>query len=311
MTQTIVILGHGPVGKATAHRLVRAGHRVRVAQRTRPLDLTSGAAFQACDVLNAEAVGAAIAGADQVVLAVGFSYTGAVWRRDWPRAMANTLAACEMSAARLVFVDNLYMYGPQTAPLREDMPLADFGAKPAVRAAITRQWLAARDRVKVAALRAPDFYGPGVRQSHLGDVGFAAIAQGKAATLIAPPDTQHAFAYVPDFARAVETLLAAPDADFGQAWHVPSAPTATPRAILALGAAALGRKLKINAVPLGLLPTLAVFSPFLRELKEMRFQWDRPYHVDASKFGRRFWADATPFDVGAAQTARSFAAPVR
>ena len=30
----------------------------------------------------------------------------------------------------------------------------------------------------------------------------------------------------------------------------------------------------------------------------MRFQWDRPYLVDASKFGKRFWSDATSFEDG-------------
>ena len=39
--------------------------------------------------------------------------------------------------------------------------------------------------------------------SHLGATGFARIAQGKPALLLAPPDTPHDFAYVPDIARAV------------------------------------------------------------------------------------------------------------
>src|ERR1700730_11032103 len=71
------------------------------------------------------------------------------------------------------------MYGPQQEPLREDMPLADYGIKPAVSAAITRQWQTAHraGRVKVAALRAPDFYGPEVSLSHIGDVGFGALAK--------------------------------------------------------------------------------------------------------------------------------------
>jgi hypothetical protein len=38
----------------------------------------------------------------------------------------------------------------------------------------------------------------------------------------------------------------------------------------------------------------------------VRFTWDRPYHVDAGKFTRRFWSDVTPFETGAAATARSF-----
>ena len=34
----------------------------------------------------------------------------------------------------------------------------------------------------------------------------------------------------------------------------------------------------------------------------MRFQWDRPYHVDATKFARRFWGDATPLEEGLRET---------
>ncbi len=40
----------------------------------------------------------------------------------------------------------------------------------------------------------------------------------------------------------------------------------------------------------------------------MRFQSDRPYRVDASRFAQRFWSDATPFEVGVAKTAKGFAA---
>ena len=54
----------------------------------------------------------------------------------------------------------------------------------------------------------------------------------------------------------------------------------------------------------------AMFSPFLRELVEMRFEWDRPYHVDAGRFpASAFWADATPFEIGVPETALSFRAP--
>jgi hypothetical protein len=39
---------------------------------------------------------------------------------------------------------------------------------------------------------------------------------------------------------------------------------------------------------------------------EMRFQWDRPYRVDSSRFAKRFWSDATPFEIGAPATALWF-----
>ena len=308
MSSAIAVFGFGPVGRATTEALINRGSEVRVAQRSRPRDLPRAAAFHPCDVLDADAVRRAVDGAGQVVVAIGFPYLGDTWRASWPLAMTNLIKACEASHARMVFVDNLYMYGPQHDPLREDMALTDHGVKPAVRAHITRLWMSASaaGQLRIAALRAPDFYGPDVTQSHLGDMAFGALARGKRATLIAPPDMPHDFAYVPDIARAVLSLLDASDDAFGQAWHMPSAPTRTPREILQLGADALGVRLRITALPLWSLPIMGVGSPMLREMAEMRFQWDRPYRVDAHKFAERFWSDVTPFDIGARATALSF-----
>lgn len=310
MSDKIVILGFGPVGKDTAERLVRAGKTVVVGQRRAPKDLPKGASFVPCDVLDAASVRAATAGATQVVASFGFTYDGAVWRKSWPPAMKNLLDACEAAKARLVFFDNLYMYGPQTKPLTEETPLSNYGRKPKVRSAVTRQWMAARDagRVKIAALRAPDFYGPGVGNSHIGDVGFARLAKGQAAMLVVPPDMPHDYAYVPDLGRMVATLIDAPDSDFGQVWHSPCAPTMTARKILTIGAKAIGVKPRVSSLPLWSLPIAGMFAPFLREVSEMRFTFDRPYYVDATKWKRRFWSDVTPFEVGAAATAKDFAA---
>ena len=188
----------------------------------------------------------------------------------------------------MVFIDNLYMYGPQTSPLIETMPLTSYGAKPAARSAATRIWMeaAAAGRARVAALRPPDFYGPNVGLTFLGDTTIGAMARGKSAFFIGSPDIPHDYAYVPDIARAATTLLEAPDSAFGQSWHVPCAPTRTTREILKMAADALGVRLRLNTLPEGLLGAAGLFSPFLRELKEMRFTWDRPYRVDATKFAQ-------------------------
>ncbi|MGD0643042.1 MAG: NAD-dependent epimerase/dehydratase family protein [Roseiarcus sp.] len=308
MSEEIGIFGFGPVGAAAAALLSARGGAVRIAQRSAPRNMSAGASFVRCDALDAASVRAAVAGLRQVVLAIGFPYVGALWRDAWPRAMTNFVEACSASGARLLFVDNLYMYGPQTAPLSETTPLNPVGVKPATRVEITRIWMAASaaGRLRVAALRAPDFYGPGAAMAHLGETAFGALAKGKAANVIGSPDTPHDFAYVPDFARAVVSLLDAPDDAFGQAWHVPCAPTRTPREILALGAAALGVKARVSGLPIWALAPLGLFVPVLREMREMRFQWDRPYRVDSSRFAQRFWSDATPFEVGAPATALWF-----
>lgn len=308
MTHLTVIIGFGAVGRATAAALLARGDKIRIAQRSRPSDLPPGADYRTCDVLDAASVRRAIDGADQVVLAVGFTYDRKVWGAVWAPTMTNVIEACAATRARLVFLDNLYQLGPQTEPRRENMPLTTKGAKPAILTAMTQIWTdaAAAGRVRVAALRCTDFYGPGVPVSHIGSTALGALAQGKAALLLAPPDTPHDFAYVPDIARAVVTLLDAPDDAYGQVWNMPCAPTRTPRQILRLGAQALGVKPKITAIPLWLLPILGLFVPFMREVDDVRFTWDRPYEVDGTKFTRRFGFQVTPYEVGAPATALSF-----
>ena len=167
MSEIILVLGYGPVGKATVSAL--KDRNMRVAQRHRPKDLPAHIPFVGCDVLDSASVHEAMRGVTQIVLAIGFAYERKIWRDAWPKAMANILEAAARENARVVFVDNLYMYGPQRMALHEDLALQDFGAKPAVRAAITRQWMDAHHagRVKTAALRAPDFYGPDRKSTRL------------------------------------------------------------------------------------------------------------------------------------------------
>jgi hypothetical protein len=64
-------------------------------------------------------------------------------------------------------------------------------------------------------------------------------------------------------------------------------------------------------MPAWMLGASGMFSPFLRELGEMRFQWDRPYRVDASRFAAAFWSDPTPFEIGVPKTALAFRAALK
>ena len=307
----VTVFGYGPTGKATADRLHARGQAVRVVQRKRPADLAPGIAFVAGDILKAEDVKRALAGAEQAVVTTGFEYRGSIWKVVWPQAMRNLLDAAEAANVRMVQVDNMYMYGPQEEPLHEDMPLTSYGMKPAARAEVTRMWqkAARAGKVRWAALRAPDFYGPGVANSHMGDTGLKPVAAGKAAQVLMAPDLPHAFAYVPDIGRAVVSLLDADDSAFGQAWHVPCAPAKTPRQMLQMGADVAGVKLIVMALPGWVLRAMGMVAPMMRELSEMRFTWNRPYQVDSTKFARRFWSDATPFEIGIPATVRSYPGP--
>jgi len=308
MSEKILILGYGPIGAAIAQQLTAAGRAVTVAQRRRPPNLPAGIDFVTCDVLDAQAVQCAAAGASAMVCALGLAYSASVWERDWPVAMTNMLAACEASGARFLFIDDIYMYGPQDVPLHEGLPLTDHGRKPKLRAQISRQWLAASEtgQVKATALRVPDFYGPGASLSIFGDATIGAMAKGRPAMLVTAPDLPHSIAYVPDVARAAILLLDAPDEANGQAWHMPCVPAPTPRRVLELAAAALGLTPRIRAMPGWLIGAIGLFQPFLREWHEMRFQQQRPFFVDGTKFTRRFGFVPTLLEEGILATALAF-----
>ncbi|MFO1183271.1 MAG: NAD-dependent epimerase/dehydratase family protein [Bauldia sp.] len=308
MARRVAIFGYGAVGRDVANRLAARGDEVRVVQRTAPQGLLPGVAFVAGDASDPTVAIAACANVDTAVCAVGVKYDATVWEDLWPRIVANLLDGCQRSGARFVFADNLYLYGPQTAALTEEMPLTVHGRKPRVRAAVTRQWQEAHrsGRVRAVAVRASDFYGPLVGTSVLSTYGVARLLAGKAALAPYPADFPHDFTYVPDFARALVSLIDAPDDAYGQAWHVPNAPTRTLRELFQLAAAIIGVPPRVTVMPRLLEPIVALFVREVGELAEMRFQWDRPYRVDAHKFAGRFWNDPTPFEAGLSATVAAF-----
>jgi len=303
-----VIFGYGVAGRAIADRLAAAGRPVRVAQRSRPADLPAGMEFFRCDVVDRAEVMAAAAGASRIVIATGFAYDTRIWAECWPRAMAHFLAAAEATGAPTLFFDNMYMYGPQDTPIREDTPFAPWGGKPAVRRAISEMWQTAskQGRVRMSALRVSDFYGPGVTNSHLGELLFGRLAAGRAAQFAVPIDHPHDVAYLPDAARAAYTLLDAPEDAWGEVWLMPCAETRTLREVVTIAAAAMGRSPRIQQVPAFLQPVLRMIMPILREVYDARFLFDRPYHIDGTKFTTRFWSDVTPIETGIGETARDF-----
>ncbi len=304
MTLDVAVVGYGAVGRALAALLSSRGDSVRVIQRNRPASMPAGCVFRPADVMVLPTLARASAGTNAVVCCIGVPYVSSIYKRVWPVAMTNLLAACATSGARFVFADSLYMYGPQTRPLKEELPLTDFGVKPRVRAEITRLWRDAHEagRVQAVSVRASDFYGPGVETSVISRLGVARLLAGRPALAPYPPDNPHDFTYVPDFARALATLLDASDDAYGQAWHVPNAPTRTLRDILNLAATLIGVSPRVETLPRALAALVGLFRTDVRELAEIRFQWDRPYIVDTSKFCARFWRGPTSFDDGLAAT---------
>lgn len=307
-TLVIPVIGYGPIGREVTRFLIEQGFQVRIVQRSAPAAIPVGATFCKADVMETEQLFDAIDGAETIVLALGLPYSGKVWSVGWPRAMRSVLAACEKAEARMVYADSLYLYGPQDKPLHEELPPVDYGLKPTARSAATRLWQEAfaEGRVKTAAVRAPDFFGPGVETSILGAPTLGRLAEGKSAQVLISADHPHDMVHISDFARAIVTLVKAPDDAFGEAWHVPTPPTKTLREAITIAAEAMGVPAQISVVPLWLARLMMMVVPEIREAMELHYLTDRPYQVDSTKFRERFWSDVDPLEKSIAETAKTY-----
>lgn len=298
MGKQVVFGCSGPIGVALMERLVAAGHEVVGVCRSGRSEAPGGARIEAADVRAGEAAARLAEGAEVLYSCIGIPYP--LWVDLWPAIVEGLLAAAEAASARLIFADNLYCYGAQNRPLREDLPLTDYGRKPTLRAKMARTLLEAHrvGRAPVALVRASDFYGPRVTNSGLGERVFPNLLAGKPVQLLGNPDVPHAFSFAPDFARALETLGAAEEEALGQAWHLPNAAARSQREVIERIGELAGKPVKIRSLRRRMVAMLALFSPTLRELKELMHQWELPYRVDHSKWAERFGDEHTPLEEG-------------
>jgi len=112
-----------------------------------------------------------------------------------------------------------------------------------------------------------------------------------------PVDTPHTYHYVPDVAAGIATLgCAGPDVD-GREWMLPCLPPIELRQLVERLGRELGQAIRLRVLPLPLLRTLGLFVPILRELNEMRYQWESRFEVDDARFRARFpEVSPTPMD---------------
>ena len=116
----------------------------------------------AADLTDTDQTIRAVAGSSVVYLLVGLKYDHRVWQEMWPRIMRNTIEACKRAGAKLIFFDNVYMYGKVSGPMSEETPFDPCSRKGEIRATIASMLI---DEWKSGALtamiaRSADFYGP-------------------------------------------------------------------------------------------------------------------------------------------------------
>ena len=291
-----VVVGAGPVGRATAAQLVAEGHDVLLVSRSGTGPAVDGVRRAAADAADADRLTELATGAVALYNCINPpSYT--VWPTYWPPVAAAFLDAAERTGAVLVTAAPLYAYGPVEGPMTEDLPDAAPGTKARLRADM---WAEARarheaGRIRAVEVRGSDYMGPLDGNAHIPQVTPRAL-KGKPVRVFGRADQPHSFTDVRDMGRALAAVAQRPEA-WGRVWHAPTNPARTQAETVADVCRSVGKApVSVKAWPKALLGLGGSVVPLLREMRETEYQFLRPYVVDSSAIERELGLAPTPWD---------------
>jgi nucleoside-diphosphate-sugar epimerase len=300
-----VVFGTGPVGMSVMEALMQRGRRrVRMVNRSGRASVPHGVGVAGGDATEEAFAREASEGASVVYFALNPPYDK--WPELFPPLQAGVLEGAAATGAKLVAMENLYMYGlTDGRPLTEDLPYAPNTRKGTVRARMSKELMGAHTsgKVRVAIGRASDYFGPRVLVSAAGEQVFGRAVRGKSAQVAGDPDQPHTYTYAPDVGRGL-VILGEREEALGQAWHLPSPETLTTRQFVELIFEEVGNPARIQAAPKILLRAMGLFNPGMREMIEMLYEFEEPFVVDHSKFEQAFGEQATPLKEAIGETVR-------
>ncbi len=299
-------------GGSMAHSLLdelRAqGETVRLVSRR--ATSAAGAQAVAADATNFNQLRDALAGSAVVYLLVGLPYSTSEWQQHWPVIMRNTIEACKQVGARLIFFDNVYMYGLVRGAQTEETPFNPISKKGEVRAQIATALLGEMQAGSLPALvaRSADFYGPHSTSqvSLVNMLLFSHLVQGQPAQWFGSGQVPHSLGFTTDMARALYQL-AGDERAFGQTWHLPTAPhPPTIAGLVQLAAPQFQAAPDLLVLSRETVAEAAQQNPPLAEILEMLYQYEEPYVFDSSKFDRSYGFTPTPYAEGIRLAADDF-----
>ncbi|MCB0851123.1 MAG: NAD-dependent epimerase/dehydratase family protein [Bacteroidetes bacterium] len=297
--QTILGAG-GVVANELAKSLTNYTQSIRLVGRN-PQKVNQEDTIFKADLLDVSQTQAAVEGSEIAYLTAGLPYSHKVWSRDWPIVMRNVIDACKTHGAKLVFLDNVYMYGPVAGWMTEETPYQPTTKKGKVRTEIAEMLLSEISQENLEALigRSADFYGPGATNSPILPMVFEKLKQGKSASWLGKAKKLHSLTFTPDIGKALALLGNTPEA-YQQVWHLPTDKNVlTGEAFIQEVASQFQVEGKYSEISRFMMQLAGLFNPMARASVEMMYQFEEDYLFDSSKFEKQFF-EATPYREGIA-----------
>lgn len=262
---------------------------IRLVSR-KPKKVNESDELHSADLMNKEACDEAVKGSEIVYMTVGLPYRSNIWKEQWPVVIRNIIDACKKHQAKLVFFDNVYMYGQVDGIMTEETPFQATSIKGKARAEIATMVL---DEIKNKTLtamicRAPEFYGPRNTMSGTNALVFDNLKKNKKPQTLLTDATLRTLIYTPDAGKSSALLGNTPDA-FGQTWHLPcDTNRKTAKEFIELCGSIQGKKLDYTILKRWMVKTFGLINSDVKELVELLYQFDRDYIFDCTKFNNRF-----------------------
>ena len=280
----VIIGANGPIGGAISNILENSGKQV----------IRTGRAFKQennyliIDALNEKEVLNATKKASHIYVTIGLNYNHKVWQRDWPIIIENVINAARTNHSKIIFFDNIYIYGPELmVPITETHSKEPISKKGKVRKIIFDALNKAMSDVKIMIVRAPDFFGPNAKSSIIHSAFLENMIVGKRPMFFGNDSKKHSYAYTIDLATAV-VLLALEEDTYNQEWHLPTYQTNNIYEIVKEYNKCLNSDLKLSFISKRMQKILSIFVPILKEVYEMRYQFESDYVLNFDKFSKRF-----------------------
>jgi nucleoside-diphosphate-sugar epimerase len=293
------ILGAGGhVSGVLTQELRQANMPTRLVSR-RPIATDSPTVtWQPADLLNYAQLLKATQGATVLYLCPGLPYDSTVWQQQWPTIVRNAIDVAKAHQARLIFLDNVYMYGLVDGPMTETTPYNPASPKGEVQARTATMLLdeVRAGNIQASIARCPDFYGSGASSFYDSTV-LAKFANGQRAQWLGRVDKRHSYLYLPDIGKAMYLLGQHPESD-NQIWHLPAAPALTGRDYISLAAEIFGVADRYITVSKTVTQLLGLFIPFMKNVAEVFYQYDHDYVFNSDKFERVFNVQPTSYRDG-------------
>jgi nucleoside-diphosphate-sugar epimerase len=306
----ITILGaNGIVGKTLTEELKKqqVTTKLRLVAREYENKSVDGVEYVAADLLDETATDNAVRGSELVYLTVGLPYRTVVWKTAWPKLIDNVLSACSKNNAKLVFFDNVYVYGLVDGPMTEETPVRPNSQKGEIRKTMQDMILRAIEQKQVTAViaKSADYYGPDAKLSLFYINNIEKILKGKKPGWMGNPSLLHSFTYLPDAAKALIELGLSNKAD-NQVWHLPTAKPLTGNDYMKILTDVMHVPNSFTKFNKFMMRLVGLFNADAKEVVEMFYQYDHDYIFDSSKFEKTFLTKPTSYDIGIRTMAQSF-----